>query len=287
MSQELLRGTGDAAAVADAMAARASGENFPVALRLLPAAQRRHLMAVYGFARMTDDIGDRAPVQDRLRLLDELEADLGRLQDGSAERAEVRALSPVVSQCSVPLQLFADLIQANRQDQVVSRYQSFDDLLGYCRLSANPVGRIVLHIFGAFSPQRAELSDRVCTALQLAEHWQDIAEDLRAGRVYLPQEDMGSFGCSESDLAAATAAPRVRGLVAFETGRAGVFLAAGAPLTGTLRGFARISVAGYVAGGRAALAAIAAADHDVLSDTPRPRRPRLAAELLRAFVTGR
>jgi phytoene/squalene synthetase len=151
MSQELLRGTGDEAAVADAMAARAYGENFPVALRLLPASKRQHLMAVYGFARMTDDIGDRAPVQDRLGLLDELEADLGRLRDGSAKRAEVRALSPVVTQCAVPLQLFADLIQANRQDQVVSRYPTFDDLLGYCRLSANPVGRIVLHVFGAFS----------------------------------------------------------------------------------------------------------------------------------------
>jgi squalene synthase HpnC len=287
MSQELLRGTGDEAAVADAMAARAYGENFPVALRLLPASKRQHLMAVYGFARMTDDIGDRAPVQDRLGLLDELEADLGRLRDGSAKRAEVRALSPVVTQCAVPLQLFADLIQANRQDQVVSRYPTFDDLLGYCRLSANPVGRIVLHVFGAFSPRRAELSDRVCTALQLAEHWQDVAEDLRAGRVYLPGEDMEAFGCSEADLAAASAVPRLRALMSFETGRAGLFLKAGAPLTGTLRGFARAAVAGYVAGGRAALAAIATADHDVLSATPRPRRPRLAAELVRAFVTGR
>ena len=287
MSEEPLRVTGGAAAVADAMAAKASGENFPVALRLLPARQRQYLMAVYGFARMTDDIGNRAPVQDRLRLLDELEADLGRLPGGSAERAEVRGLGPVVSQCAVPLQLFADLIQANRQDQAVSRYQTFDDLLGYCRLSANPVGRIVLHVFGAFSPHRGELSDRICTALQLAEHWQDVAEDLRDGRVYLPGEDMEAFGCSEPDLAAASAGPRLRALMAFETQRAGTFLDAGAPLTGTLRGFARASVAGYVAGGRAALAAIASADHDVLSDTPRPRRSRLAAELLRAYATGR
>jgi squalene synthase HpnC len=295
MSQELLGeagetapgGAGDAAAVADAMTARAAGENFPVALRLLPAARRQHLMAVYGFARMTDDIGDCGPVPDRPRLLDELEADLGRLHDGSAERPEVRALGPVVSQCAVPLQLFADLIQANRQDQAVSRYQSFNDLLGYCRLSANPVGRIVLHVFGAFTPERAELSDRICTALQLAEHWQDVAEDLQAGRVYLPQQDMDTFGCPEADLAASSASPRLRELIAFETRRAGTLLSAGAPLTGTLRGFARASVAGYVAGGRAALAAIARADHDVLSSTPRPGRRRLAAELLRAYVTGR
>jgi squalene synthase HpnC len=287
MSQEFLRGTGDAAAVAEAMAVRATGENFPVALRLLPAARRRHLMAVYGFARMTDDVGDRAQPQDRMGLLDELEADLDRLTGGAAERAEVRALGPVVAECAVPLQLFADLIQANRQDQLVSRYQTFDDLLGYCRLSANPVGRIVLHVFGAFSPRRAELSDQVCSALQVAEHLQDVAEDLAAGRIYLPREDMDGFGCAEADLAAAEAGPRLRSLIAFEAGRAGELLDAGAPLIGTLRGSARAAVAGYVAGGRAALAAIAAADHDVLSGTPLPRRRRLVAELLRAVARGR
>jgi squalene synthase HpnC len=287
MSEDLLRGSGGDAAVARAMAARARGENFPVALRLLPSRPRRHLMAVYGFARMTDDTGDLAPQRDRLRLLDELEADLGRLRDGTARRPEVRALGPVVAQCAVPLELFTDLIQANRQDQVVSRYQTFEDLLGYCRLSANPVGRIVLHVFGVFSAPRAELSDHVCTALQLAEHWQDVAEDLRAGRVYLPREDMDRFGCSEADLAAASAAPRLRELIAFEVRRAGEVLDAGAPLVGALPGTARAAVAGFVAGGRAALAAIAAADHDVLSGTPLPRRRRVAAELARAFATGR
>jgi len=287
MSEELLGGGGSDAAVAGAMAARARGENFPVALRLLPSRPRRHLMAVYGFARITDDIGDLAPPQDRPRLLDELQSDLGRLHDGAARRPEVRALGPVVAQCAVPLDLFTDLIQANRQDQVVSRYQTFDDLVGYCRLSANPVGRIVLHVFGAFSAQRAELSDHVCTALQLAEHWQDVAEDLEAGRIYLPRVDMDRFGCSEADLAAASAAPRVRELIAFEVRRAADVLDAGAPLVGVLRGTSRAAVAGFVAGGRAALAAIAAADHDVLSGTPLPRKRRVAAELLRAFVMGR
>jgi len=287
MSEELLGGSGGETGVAEAMAARAGGENFPVALRLLPARRRRQLMAVYGFARMTDDVGDLAPPQDRLRLLDELEADLGRLRGGSAERAEVRALGTVVADCAIPLQLFADLIQANRQDQIVSRYQTFGDLLGYCRLSANPVGRIVLHVFGAFSAQRAELSDHVCTALQLAEHWQDIAEDLRAGRVYLPGEDMDHFGCSEADLAAAPAAPQLRELIAFEVSRARGMLDGGAPLVGMLGGTARAAVAGYVAGGRAALAAIAAANYDVLGGPPPPRKRRVAAELLRAFAMGR
>jgi squalene synthase HpnC len=301
-----------AATAVDAMdpgAARAAGENFPVALRLLPTSRRRYLMAVYGFARTADDIGDRAPPGQRARLLDELEADLRRLyasaggrggaaagpgggEGGAAgpagPRTEVvRALGPAVAECGVPMQPFADLIQANRQDQVVSRYQTFEDLLGYCRLSANPVGRIVLYVFGCFSPLRAELSDSVCTALQLAEHWQDVAEDLRAGRIYLPAQDMAEFGCTEQDLSRAPAPPQVRELMAFETRRARAMLDAGAPLIGTLRGAARVAVAGYVAGGRAALAAVTAARHDVLSGTPVPRKRRVAAELALGYARGR
>ncbi len=199
----------------------------------------------------------------------------------------IRALGPAVSQCGIPQQPFLDLIQANRQDQVVTRYPVFADLVGYCRLSANPVGRIVLHVFGAFSPARAELSDRVCTALQLAEHWQDVGEDYLAGRIYLPGEDMARYGCAEADLAAPRASAELRALIAFETQRARRILDTGAPLVGTLRGFARAAVAGYVAGGRAALAAIAAADHDVLRATARPRGQRTAAELLRCYLTGR
>jgi squalene synthase HpnC len=274
-------------------AERAAGENFPVALRVLPTSRRRYLMAVYGFARTADDIGDRAPPEQRLGLLNELEADLRRLYagrggDGAEPRSRVvRALGPAVTDCGIPMQPFLDLIQANRQDQVVSRYQTFEDLVGYCRLSADPVGRVVLHVFDSFSPSRAELSDSICTALQLAEHWQDVAEDLGAGRIYLPAEDMDRFGCTEDDLAQASAPPQVRALIAFETGRAMALLDAGAPLIGTLRGTARVAVAGYVAGGRAALAAIAAADHDVLRATPRPRKPYLAAQLVRAYARGR
>jgi squalene synthase HpnC len=283
--------------------AKASAENFPVALRFLPRRYRGHLAAVYGFARSVDDMGDQAAPQERLDLLDELEADLRRLYrmvapaaaaagtaargDGPPRLAVIRALAPTVVACAIPAQPFHDLIAANRQDQVVSRYPAYGDLLEYCRLSANPVGRIVLHIFGAATPTREALSDRVCTALQLAEHWQDVAEDLRAGRIYLPLEDLDRFGCSEQDLAAPRAAPRVRTLMAFEEQRARELLDAGAPIVSTLRGAARAAVAGYVAGGRAALAAIAASGHDVLRATPRPGKPRLAAELVRAYATGR
>jgi squalene synthase HpnC len=270
--------------------AKAVAENFPVALRLLPPRYRVPLTAVYGFARSADDMGDEAPPAERLALLDELEADLRRLYQPGGESPRlpvIRALGPAVTRCAIPAQPFLDLIQANRQDQRVTRYQTFDELLGYCRLSANPVGRIVLHVFGAATPHRERLSDLVCTALQLAEHWQDVAEDLRAGRVYLPGKDLAAYGVTEADLAAPSASPQVRALLAFEVRRAGDLLDEGARITGTLRGYARAAVAGYVAGGRAALAAITASDCDVLAATPRPRKPRVAAELLRAYVTGR
>ena len=244
-------------------------------------------MAIYGFARITDDIGDEAPPADRARLLDDLEEDLRRLPGGQARLPVVRALGPAVRDLNLPLQLFLDLIAANRKDQFVSRYPTFEDLLGYCRLSANCIGRLVLHVFGVYSPGRAQQSDRVCTALQLAEHWQDVAEDYRAGRVYLPGEDLDRFGVPEADLAAATASPRLRELIGFETDRARRMLDDGAPLVGTLRGMPRLAVAGYVAGGRAALAAITAARGDVLATTPVPSRTRTASELLRAVVAGR
>ena len=307
-----------AEAIGSAAAAQASGENFPVALRLLPGRYRRRLEAVYGFARAVDDMGDEAPPGERARLLDALEADLGRLyqfQDPALREEPagdpvpaspglpaqprctpaqagpqigvVRALAPVVGACAIPQQVFADLIRANRQDQVVSRYPAFSDLADYCRLSANPVGRIVLHVFGAATPERMILSDRVCTALQLAEHWQDVAEDFRAGRIYLPAEDLERFGVAESDLAAATAGPQLRALMAFEVERARQLLDEGAPLVGNLRGSARVAVAGYVAGGRAALAAITNAGYDVLCATHKPRRGRLAREMLRAYAAGR
>jgi squalene synthase HpnC len=298
--QEPAAGLGAAVDAVDPGAGRAAGENFPVALKILPTSRRRYLMAVYRFARTTDDIGDQAPPDQRLTLLDELEADLRRLYagrdgepgggggDGAEPRSQVvRGLGPAVADCAIPMQPFLDLIEANRQDQVVSRYPAFDDLLGYCRLSANPVGRIVLYVFGCFTQERAELSDAICTALQLAEHWQDVAEDLRAGRIYLPGEDLEAYGCTEQDLAQAGASPKVRELIAFETRRARELLDAGAPLIGTLRGAARLAVAGYVAGGRAALAAITAAGYDVLRETPRPGKRRLAGDLVRAYARGR
>jgi squalene synthase HpnC len=274
--------------------AKASAENFPVAMRLLPRAYRRHLMAVYDYARTVDDAGDLAPVGQRLQILAELADDLRRLYAASADPSSpppvvpaVAGLAATVADSQIPMQLFGDLIRANEQDQVVSRYQTFGELLDYCRLSANPVGQIVLHIFGCYSLERARLSDSVCTGLQLTEHWQDVGEDMRAGRIYLPLEDLRAYGCEEQDLLSGQAAPRLRRLMAFETDRARGLIDAGAPLIGTLRGTPRAAIAGYVAGGRAALAAIAAADHDVLTATRRAGKARTAAELLTAFVRAR
>ena len=277
----------------------ASGENFPVALRMLPAKFRRHLTNLYVFARLTDDLGDeaRAGAADdpgtsvgdlRLGLLDELAADVARIYDGGTPSSPVmRAMADTVKECDVPAQPLLDLIQANRQDQMVTRYRTFAELERYCELSANPVGQIVLCIFGVATPARIALSDTICTALQLAEHWQDVAEDLANGRIYLPAEDMERYGCTETDLAAPTAGAAVRRLMTFEVNRAAGLLDEGAPLVGTLRGAARLAVAGYLAGGRAALAAIRAQRYDVLSGTPRPRKPRLAAELAKAYMRGR
>jgi squalene synthase HpnC len=270
------------------VAAKAADENFPVALRLLPSAKRRYLMAVYVFARTADDIGDRAPVAERSGLLAELEADVRRLYDSSSPKlSAVRGLTEAVTECGIPMQPFLDLIEANRQDQVVTRYQTAQELLGYCALSANPVGRIVLHVFHAFSQQRAELSDAICSGLQLAEHWQDVAEDYADGRIYLPAADMAEHGCTEHDLAQPHASPRLKELMAFEVSRARALLDAGAPLVGALSGTPRLAVAGYLAGGRAALAAVAAADYDVLAATPRPGKARTLAELATALLRGR
>src|SRR5690348_5121842 len=256
---------------AEEVVVNAPGENFPVALRMLPARHRKHLTNLYFFARLTDDLGDEARgaessesakssenvTEIRRRLLDDLAADVDRIYSGKTPQSPViKAMAETVREWRVPAQPLLDLIQANRQDQLVARYRTYQELEQYCELSANPVGQIVLYIFGVATPRRIEFSDSICTALQLAEHWQDVAEDLAAGRIYLPGEDLERFGVMEADLAAPSAGPAVRQLMIFETDRAERLLDSGAPLVHTLHGAARLAVAGYLGGGRAALAAI-------------------------------
>jgi len=249
----------------------AEAENFPVMSRLLPRRQREHLMALYGFARLADDIGDESE-GDRLAELDWLESELERAFAGSATHPVLVRLQPTIEACQLERQPFLDLIQANRIDQVVSSYASWSDLLAYCTLSANPVGRLVLAVFDSVTPERIRWSDDVCTGLQVVEHLQDVGEDARRGRVYLPADDLDRAGCTRSDLLSPVATPELRTLIAQLGGRARVLLRSGTPLARSLRGRPRWAVAAFSAGGLAALGAIAAADHDVLSHPVHPRR---------------
>ncbi|MFJ3230638.1 squalene synthase HpnC [Streptomyces sp. NPDC086787] len=274
---------------------KAADENFPVAPFFLPRAWRDDLMAVYGFARLVDDIGDGdlAPggadarllgvpaeeADDRPRLLDAFETDLHRVFESTPHHPILRRLQPTVRRHSLTPGPFLALIAANRQDQLIGRYDTYGDLLAYCELSANPVGRLVLAITGTSTPERIRLSDSVCTALQLVEHLQDVAEDLGRDRIYLPAEDMRRFQVQEEDLATRTAGAPVRALVAYEAQRARDLLNEGAPLVGSVHGRLRLLLAGFVAGGRAAIDAIAAAEYDVLPGPPKPGKMQLLREV--------
>jgi squalene synthase HpnC len=259
--------------------AQARTENFPVASRLLPRRTRAHLLALYGFARLVDDAGDES-VGDRLALLDEIEAELELAFSGAAHQPLMTALQPTISACQLPIEPFRRLIEANRRDQVKNRYETFEELLEYCKLSADPVGELVLRVFGAATPVRIALSNAVCSGLQLVEHWQDVAEDYERGRVYLPLSDRERYGVTESDLALAKPTAELRRLLELEVTRARRLLDQGAPLIRTLAGRQAIAVALFVAGGRSALKAIERADYDVLSMRPRPTRGLLVTELL-------
>jgi squalene synthase HpnC len=272
---------------AAAVMARAGSENFPVASRALPRRIRSHLLAVYGFARLVDEVGDSAP-GDRLAALDWLERDLDRAYEGRAEHPLLMRLTPTLRECALPRDPFARLIEANRVDQRVNRYRSWEQLRGYCSLSADPVGELVLGVLGMATPARIALSNSICTALQLTEHCQDVAEDLARGRVYLPAEDLERFGCSTTDLAADRAREPLRALLAFEVARARALLDQGAPLIDELHGRARLAVAAFVAGGRAALDAIERGGFDVLSGPPRAAgRRRLLALAATLIERGR
>jgi squalene synthase HpnC len=263
----------------------AGGENFPVAMLWLGPRTRAHLMAIYGFARLADQIGDEVE-GDRRAQLDLLEQDLEQAFSGEPRHPLLRKLVATIRALGLPREPFLRLIEANRRDQREHGYRTFHDLLSYCELSANPVGELVLYVFGRATPERIRLSDRVCSALQLIEHWQDVAEDYRRGRVYIPAEDLERFGVKPADLGAAHTGEALGKLLAFETERARQLLDEGGSLVGTLRGRARLAVAGYVGGGRAALEAIELAGYDVLAGAPCAAKRRRLAELIRAYGRG-
>ncbi|CAD5921810.1 MULTISPECIES: squalene synthase HpnC [unclassified Streptomyces] len=281
----------------DATLGKAADENFPVAPFFLPRAWRDDLMAVYGYARLVDDIGDGdlapggadarhlglEPEQsdDRLAMLDAFETDLRRVFVSTGQEPHhplLRALRPTVRRRALTPEPFLGLIEANRQDQKVRRYATYGELAAYCELSANPVGRLVLALTGTTSPERVRLSDAVCTALQIVEHLQDVAEDLARDRIYLPAEDMDRFRVTEADLARPSAGASVRALIAYESERAGELLRDGIPLVGSVDGRLRLLLAGFVGGGRAALTAVSAAGFDVLPEPPKPTKPSMLRE---------
>jgi squalene synthase HpnC len=283
---------------ASAVMARAATENFSLSSWVLPRRARSHLLAVYGFARLVDELGDayvpgdrethgglraRSPQEraaERLAALDWLECELDRAFAGRAEHPLLERLEPTLRECALSREPFVRLIEANRVDQRVSRYETWAQLRGYCALSADPVGELVLAVLGLSTPVRIALSDSICTALQLAEHCQDVAEDFAHGRIYLPAEDLARFGCLPSDLTGDHAGGPLREVLAFEVERARELFTAGAPLIGELPGVRpRLAVAAFVAGGRAALDAIERADYDVLRGPPRASRPRRALAL--------
>src|ERR1700728_2306189 len=247
---------------------QAGSENFPVASMLLPRRIRRHLLALYGYARFIDDVGDESG-GDRLSSLDAAERQLDLAMAGAATH-------PIFVE--LDRQPLVDLIEANRMDQVKRRYATFDELVSYCSLSANPVGRLVLAVFGASNPVTTHLSDEVCTALQIVEHLQDVGEDFEVGRIYLPEADLERFGVDEADFASSSTPPALRRAVAFEASRATAMLRSGAVLGEYLSGTDRVAVAGFVGGGLAQLHALRQASYDVLGQAVKATKFQIAAE---------
>jgi squalene synthase HpnC len=264
---------------AERIEARAAGENFPVVSILAPRAARPHLRAVYGFARLVDNLGDEAE-GDRNALLDELEREL----EGPPAAEIMRRVHETIAACRLPKEPFRRLIEANRIDQVKSRYETWEHVREYCTYSADPVGRLVLGVYGrADEPELVTMSDSICTGLQLVNFLQDPPRDLELGRVYLPQESLRRFGVADRDLAGPLT-PEIAALLRFEGERARALLEAGLPLAKALGGRPGMSVALYARGGLAALDALQRAGWDVFSSRPAPTRWTFARLALRELA---
>lgn len=250
--------------------ARTHYENFPVASLAVPPRIRPHVAVIYAFARTADDFadeGDREPGE-RIRLLGEWEVMLNAAYEGNADHPVFIALAETVRETGLPRTLLADLLRAFRMDVSVRRYPLFQDVLGYCRYSANPVGRLVLHLFGASREETLVPSDALCTGLQLANFYQDFSTDWQRGRLYVPLDDLARFDYTESDIERGVCDDRFRALMAFQVDRARGFLQNGAPLLKLTTGRLRLELSMTLRGGLAILDRIAAAGYDVLQYRP-------------------
>jgi squalene synthase HpnC len=258
-------------------------ENFSVASWFLPKRLRQHFYNVYAYCRIADDLGDEVgDPEASLALLDEWESELGRCYGGSPAHPVFVALTETVREFEIPKHEFSDLLKAFRQDQTVTRYETFDGFLGYCRNSANPVGRLVLYLGGYRDGERQRLSDFTCTALQLTNSWQDVAEDFAKGRVYLPQEDLRRFGVREAVIAGKRATPEFCELMRFEVERAREWFRQGLPLVGLVHREVARDVELFSRGGMEILDAIEASGYDVLSHRPALSKNRKLALVARA-----
>jgi len=255
-----------------AVARRARTENFPVASLLFPRRLRPHLRAVYGFARLVDILGDEVE-GDRLAALSELEGEVDACYTGSPAWPVMKVLQPTIREFSLPREPFLRLIEANRMDQRIADYETWDDLREYCRHSADPVGRLVLGLLRRDrEPELVAASDEVCTGLQLVNFLQDVPRDLELGRIYLPAEDRARFGVTALD----HPSPELTELLRYEATRARDLLAAGQILQARIRGRVGRGVGLFARGGLAALEALERAEWDIFTQRPRPSRARLA-----------
>ncbi len=262
---------------AASVARRARTENFPVASVLFPRRLRPHLRAIYGFARLVDILGDEVE-GDRLAALDELESEVGRCYVGTPRWPVLQALQPTIREFDLPREPFLRLIEANRMDQRISEYESWEDLRFYCKHSADPVGRLVLGVLRlANETELVAASDDVCTGLQLVNFLQDVPRDLELGRIYMPAEDRRLFDVTVLDRPTA----QLRALLEFEASRARVLLSSGQLLQERIGGRVGRAVGLFARGGLAALEALEAAQWDIFTQRPRPSRMRLALAAVR------
>jgi squalene synthase HpnC len=265
--------------------ARTHYENFSVATWFLPQHLRQYFYNVYAYCRISDDLGDEiGDPSSSLQLLDELEAELNACYSGHPRHPVFVALEETVRKFDIPKQPFADLLKAFRQDQTVTRYKTFDDLLGYCRYSANPVGHLVLYVCGYRDAEFQALSDFTCTALQLANFWQDVSVDYTKGRIYLPLEDLQRFNVPEGDIASAQNTTSFRGMMGFEVERARDWFRQGLPLVKRVDSELAIDIELFSRGGQEILNAIERQGFAVLGRRPSISKARKLALVARAAL---
>jgi squalene synthase HpnC len=267
--------------------AKSHYENFSVATWFLPRRLRQHFYNVYAYCRISDDLGDEVgDPQQSLELLDQWEGQLNSCYAGAPRHPVFVALRETVQQCGIPKYEFSDLLVAFRQDQTVSRFETFSNVLEYCRYSANPVGHLVLYVCGYRDAGRQQLSDYTCTALQLANFWQDVFVDYGKGRIYLPLEDLRRFGVTGDDIAQRRATSEFVAMMKFQVERAREWFARGLPLIKMVSRELAIDLELFSRGGQEILNAIERQGFDVLSSRPTISKPRKLMLVLRA-ATGK